>query len=174
MIISHLADKHGTTASEYQLQHMAEYKFNQEATSHMLDVTNWADKNTWICQADACNLVLSSRVKLVLHIRRSHTMTALEYFRQHKDSLTTDVQHTCQVQIFSQHASQIISMIQLCTTKILWDSYYLREHLRIKHKMKMLTYKHRVVNNYNANITGKYRLFHYYLLKLVHHDGSSD
>ena len=24
-------------------------------------------------------------------------MTALEYFRKHKDSLTTEVQHTCQV-----------------------------------------------------------------------------
>lgn len=71
--------------------------FVLQATSHMLDVTNWADKNTWICQADTCHMELSSRVKLVLHIRRSHTMTALEYFRQHKDSLTTDIQHTCQV-----------------------------------------------------------------------------
>ena len=44
--------------------------------------------------------------------------------------------------------------IQLCTTVILWDSYYLREHLRIKHKMQMITYKNRFVNNYNENITG--------------------
>ena len=44
--------------------------------------------------------------------------------------------------------------VQLCTTIILWDSYYLREHLRIKHKMKMITYKNKVVNNYNENITG--------------------
>ena len=43
---------------------------------------------------------------------------------------------------------------QLCTVTILWDSYYLREHLRIKHKMKMITYKNKVVNNYNENITG--------------------
>ena len=63
----------------------------------MLDVTNWADKNTWQCMAENCNLILPSRVKLVLHIRRSHDMTALEYFRKHKDSLTTEVQHTCQV-----------------------------------------------------------------------------
>ena len=63
----------------------------------MLDVTNWADKNTWVCRAAGCGLVLPSRVKLVLHIRRSHALTALEYFREHKDSLTTDIQHTCQV-----------------------------------------------------------------------------
>ena len=85
------------TPGEYQTTYMAGYKFNKEATSHMLDVTNWADKNTWVCKADTCNLVLPSRVKLVLHIRRSHTMTALEYFRKHKDSLITEVQHTCQV-----------------------------------------------------------------------------
>ena len=63
----------------------------------MLDVTNWADKNTWVCRAAGCGLVLPSRVKLVLHMRRSHALTALEYFREHKDSLTTDIQHTCQV-----------------------------------------------------------------------------
>ena len=64
---------------------------------HMLDVTNWADKNTWKCMADDCKLELPSRVKLVLHIRRSHDMTALEYFRKYKDSLITETQHTCQV-----------------------------------------------------------------------------
>ena len=63
----------------------------------MLDVTNWADKNTWVCRAAGCGLVLPSRVKLVLHMRRSHALTALEYFREHKDSLTTDKYHKCQV-----------------------------------------------------------------------------
>jgi len=73
----------------------------------------------------------------VLHIQRVHTLTALEYFRAHKDSLQTDKQHTC----------------QLCCAKILWDSYYLREHLRIKHKMKMVTYKNKFIAGYNDDIT---------------------
>ena len=98
-ITRHLADEHDTSPAEYSRQFMSGYKFNKEAVTHMLDVTNWADKNTWECRAEGCGLVLPSRVKLVLHIRRSHTLTALEYFRKYKDSLTTDTQHTCQVNI---------------------------------------------------------------------------
>ena len=45
--------------------------------------------------------------------------------------------------------------VQLCAARILWDSYYLREHLRIKHKMKMLNYKNKFLNNYNEGITGE-------------------
>ena len=105
----------------------------------------------WECRADECKTVLQSRVKLVLHIRRAHSRTALEYFRQHKDSLTTEIQHTC----------------QLCATSILWDSYYLREHLRIKHKMKMVTYKNKFVNNYDEKITGKD--FNYECWSFVYH-----
>ena len=46
-------------------------------------------------------------------------------------------------------------VVQLCAARILWDSYYLREHLRIKHKMKMLNYKNKFLNNYNEGITGE-------------------
>ena len=46
-------------------------------------------------------------------------------------------------------------MPQVCCSKILWDSYYLRDHLRVKHKMKMLSYKNKFIASYNADITGK-------------------
>lgn len=103
----------------------------------MSNDSNWSDKNKWECKVEGCRETLASRVKLVLHIQRVHTLTALEYFRAHKDSLQTDKQHTC----------------QLCCAKILWDSYYLREHLRIKHKMKMVTYKNKFIAGYNDDIT---------------------
>ena len=44
---------------------------------------------------------------------------------------------------------------QLCCAKILWDSYYLRDHLRVKHKMKLITYKNKFISSYNDNITGR-------------------
>eukprot|EP00090_Calanus_glacialis_P045694 TRINITY_DN8651_c0_g1_i1.p1 TRINITY_DN8651_c0_g1~~TRINITY_DN8651_c0_g1_i1.p1 ORF type:complete len:1419 (-),score=222.67 TRINITY_DN8651_c0_g1_i1:288-4544(-) len=135
-ITAHLAT-HNLTADLYKQHCMTAYKFNKAATAHMSDDSNWSDKNKWECKVEGCRVPLASRVKLVLHIQRVHTLTALEYFRAHKDSLQTDKQHTC----------------QLCCANILWDSYYLREHLRIKHKMKMVTYKNRFIANYNADIT---------------------
>ena len=44
---------------------------------------------------------------------------------------------------------------QLCCAKILWDSYYLRDHLRVKHKMKLITYKNKFISSYNDNITAE-------------------
>ena len=49
----------------------------------------------------------------------------------------------------------LIFLFQLCCAKILWDSYYLRDHLRVKHKMKLITYKNKFISSYNDNITGK-------------------
>ena len=51
----------------------------------------------------------------------------------------------------------LIFSFQLCCAKILWDSYYLRDHLRVKHKMKLITYKNKFISSYNDNITGKAR-----------------
>ena len=93
---SHL-DTHNLTPELYQEQHMAEYQFSKAATAHMSKDSNWADKNKWECKVEGCSAPLASRVKLVLHIQRVHSLTALEYFRAHKDSLQTDQQHTCQV-----------------------------------------------------------------------------
>ena len=106
IIRDHLAT-HGTNTQEYQTVRMPGYRFNKAATVHMLDVTNWADRNRWECRAEGCSSHLNSRVKLVLHIRRAHTITALEYFREHKDSLVTHTHHTCQV------ARLYISMIRI-------------------------------------------------------------
>ena len=78
---------------------MTAYKFNKAATAHMSDDSNWSDKNKWECKVEGGRVPLASRVKLVLHIQRVHTLTALEYFRAHKDSLQTDKQHTCQVHL---------------------------------------------------------------------------
>ena len=167
-LTSHLSSQHQISPDQYRQDHMPGYRFNQAATSHMMDVTNWADKNRlyvglsmvcctvvcrWECGVAGCGETLHSRVKLVLHVRRAHDLTALNYFREHKESLASGVQHAC----------------QLCAASILWDSYYLREHLRIKHKMKLLTYKNKVVNNYEENITGeshKMVLFHQIRLQL--------
>ena len=83
-------------------------------------------------------------------------MTALEYFREHKDSLTTDKYHKCQVE--REKLCKVDKfLLQLCCAKILWDSYYLRDHLRVKHKMKLITYKNKFISIYNDNITGKAR-----------------
>jgi len=135
-ITAHLTT-HNITADLYKQHCMTMYKFNKAATTHMSNDSNWSDKNNWECKVEGCRVPLASRVKLVLHIQRVHTLTALEYFRAHKDSLQTDKQHKC----------------QLCCSEILWDSYYLREHLRIKHKMKMVTYKNRFIAAYNPDIT---------------------
>ena len=51
----------------------------------------------------------------------------------------------------------LMFVFQLCCAKILWDSYYLRDHLRVKHKMKLITYKNKFISSYNDNITGKAR-----------------
>ena len=97
-ITAHLAT-HNLTPDLYKQHCMTAYKFNKAATAHMSDDSNWSDKNKWECKVEGCRVPLASRVKLVLHIQRVHTLTALEYFRAHKDSLQTDKQHTCQVQL---------------------------------------------------------------------------
>jgi len=130
---------HDYTSEKYKAEFMATYRFNNEATMHMTDDSNWSDQNRFECKVEGCNEKLTSRVRLVLHIQKVHTLTALEYFREHKDSLTTDKYHKC----------------QLCCAKILWDSYYLRDHLRVKHKMKLITYKNKFISSYNDNITAE-------------------
>ena len=36
-----------------------------------------------------------------------HTLTALEYFREHKDSLTTDKYHKCQVKVCDNRCQDV-------------------------------------------------------------------
>merc|ERR1719458_1354097 len=83
---------------------------SDDLTSHLQSHGYTSDKYKFECKVEGCSEKLTSRVRLVLHIQKVHTLTALEYFREHKDSLTTDKYHKC----------------QLCCAKILWDSYYLR------------------------------------------------
>ena len=97
-ITAHL-ETHNLTPDVYKQHCMATYKFNKAATAHMSNDSNWSDKNKWDCKVEGCRETIASRVKLVLHIQRVHSLTALEYFRAHKDSLQTDKQHTCQVHL---------------------------------------------------------------------------
>merc|ERR1711990_917279 len=95
-LTSHLKS-HGYTSEKYKAEFMAAYRFNSEATLHMTDDSNWSDQNKFECKVEGCSEKLTSRVRLVLHIQKVHTLTALEYFREHKDSLTTDKYHKCQL-----------------------------------------------------------------------------
>ena len=61
---------HDYTSEKYKAEFMATYRFNNEATMHMTDDSNWSDQNRFECKVDGCNEKLTSRVRLVLHIQK--------------------------------------------------------------------------------------------------------
>ena len=68
-LTSHLKS-HGYTSEKYKAEFMTTYKFNNEATLHMTDDSNWSDQNKFECKVEGCNEKLTSRVRLVLHIQK--------------------------------------------------------------------------------------------------------
>merc|ERR1712130_1051075 len=76
-LTSHLKS-HGYTSEKYKAEFMAAYRFNSEATLHMTDDSNWSDQNKFDCKVEGCSEKLTSRVRLVLHIQKVHTRTALQ------------------------------------------------------------------------------------------------